>query len=81
MNSRVSTTAHRPFNTTLVRMGSTVTATCMLLLLGGCYATLTGEPSYVGTDPDGRSVYQAPIWEGGGYFVYDRGARTFLRDR
>jgi hypothetical protein len=51
--------------------------------LSGCMnaATLTGEPSYVGRDPSGRSVYQAPLWEGGGYFVYDDGARTFLRDR
>lgn len=55
----------------------------VVTMLTGCMnlATLTGEPSYVGSDPSGRSVYQAPLWEGGGYFVYDNGARNFLRDR
>jgi len=52
-------------------------------MMTGCMnlATLTGAPSYVGSDPSGRSVYQAPLWEGGGYFTYDNGARTFLEDR
>jgi hypothetical protein len=54
-----------------------------LAFLPGCVssATLMGEPRPVGRDPSGRTVYQAPLWEGGGYFVYDNGARTFMRDR
>lgn len=64
---------------------ATVTVICAVssavALLSGCMATLLGQPSYVGRDPSGRTVYQSPIWEGGGYFVFDNGARAFLKDR
>lgn len=72
----------RTRNTLLPRKLPTIfVAALAVSVLPGCMATLTGAPSYVGSDPSDRSVHQATLREGGGYFVFENGSRAFLRDR
>jgi hypothetical protein len=74
---------HARHVTTARKLATVFSVALAVSTMTGCMnlATLTGQPTYVGSDPSGRSVYQAPLWEGGGYFVYENGGRAFMKDR
>jgi len=74
---------HARYLTAARKLATLFSVALAVSALAGCMnlATLTGQPSYVGSNPSGRLVYQAPLWEGGGYFVYEDGGRAFLKDR